>query len=39
MVTADLEGGEQEKCICHLVAAEKHAPSFKERCSVGGYLP
>eukprot|EP01018_Ginkgo_biloba_P033651 Gb_38594 [translate_table: standard] len=23
MVTADLEGGEQEQCICHLVAAEK----------------
>eukprot|EP01018_Ginkgo_biloba_P020235 Gb_34053 [translate_table: standard] len=39
MVTADLEDGEQEQCICHLVAAEKHAPGCKERCSAGDYLP
>eukprot|EP01018_Ginkgo_biloba_P013665 Gb_22305 [translate_table: standard] len=39
MVTADLEGGEQEQCICHLVAAEKYAPGCKERGSVRGYLP
>eukprot|EP01018_Ginkgo_biloba_P040844 Gb_34434 [translate_table: standard] len=39
MVTADLEGGEQEQFICHLVAVEKHAPGCKERCLAGDYLP